>query len=62
MSSNAIDKYSDYFCILDICNQKMKLYNNREKEVTKIHLKDVKIEESRDKEFILTKGNDHYNF
>ena len=62
MSNRVIDKYKEYFSILDVFNQKMKLYNKKENEVYSINLKGFKIEESRDQEFVLTKADRHYNF
>jgi hypothetical protein len=40
----------------------MKLYNVKEKDIIRINLKGFKVEESRDKEFILSKADRHYNF
>lgn len=50
MSEKGIDNYIEYFCILDVINQKMKLYEKNDvSNVVKILLnKGIKIEESRD--------------
>lgn len=50
MSEKGDSKYIEYFCILDVINQKMKLYEKNDvSNVVKILLnKGIKIEESRD--------------
>lgn len=55
MCQGVIDNYKDYICILDVFNKKIKLYNKEDREECKIFLKGFKLEESRDKEFILNK-------
>jgi hypothetical protein len=62
MSNKGLDQYNDYYCVLDIQNQKMKLYSLREKDVVKIYLKGFKVEESRENEFMLSKADRNYNF
>ena len=50
MSEKGDSKYIEYFCILDVINYKMKLYEKNDvSNVVKILLnKGIKIEESRD--------------
>ncbi|EAR98069.2 PH domain protein, putative (macronuclear) [Tetrahymena thermophila SB210] len=59
----AVDQYTTKFIILDVFQQKMKVYDEK-KEVSGevINLKGANIEDVRDQQFLMIKGNQHFYF
>ncbi|KAL4465070.1 hypothetical protein ABPG72_009448 [Tetrahymena utriculariae] len=59
----AVDQYTTKFIILDVFQQKMKVYDEK-KEVSGevITLKGANIEDVRDQQFLMIKGNQHFYF
>lgn len=56
VTDKVMDKPQDYFVMLDVFFQKLKMYD-KDNRCETVSLKGAKIEESRELEFVVTKAN-----